>query len=308
MNRLQKKCLLGATLLLLHALPLLIFMVGTAFFNKPDPISEAHIIEIIPSAIVTDGATGGGNPVAASRAAEPATQAAPAPAPQPEPVQRAPEPEPTPRPQPRVEIPKPTPVVKEAPVIPETKRVVKTPVKPQPKPVADKPKVDLGKLVVRDTSQKRKESEKLAQETAEREDRAAQKAHEQRMAAFSKTVGSIRKNLSGATTIETGSGGSGGGVAEMNYADLVLSKYDAAWFAPADVDDNEAIVKARVVIARSGKVISADIIKSSRNGTLDKSVDRALDLKFIAPFPVGSSDSQRTYIINFNLKTKRGIG
>ncbi|MEP6662172.1 MAG: energy transducer TonB [Verrucomicrobiota bacterium] len=63
-----------------------------------------------------------------------------------------------------------------------------------------------------------------------------------------------------------------------------------------------------MVIARSGKVISADIIKGSRDATLDKSVRRALELKFIEPFPAGSKDSQRTYIINFNLKTKRGIG
>jgi hypothetical protein len=39
---------------------------------------------------------------------------------------------------------------------------------------------------------------------------------------------------------------------------------------------------------------------------VDKSVQRTLDrVTFIAPFPEGAKDKQRTYTINFNLKAKR---
>ena len=64
-----------------------------------------------------------------------------------------------------------------------------------------------------------------------------------------------------------------------------------------------------MVIARGGNVISAEVIKGSGNTKLDRSVRHVIEsLRFIHPFPEGSRDSQRTFIINFNLKSKRGIG
>ena len=42
---------------------------------------------------------------------------------------------------------------------------------------------------------------------------------------------------------------------------------------------------------------------------VDSSVQRTLDrIPFIAPFPEGAKEKERTYTINFNLKAKRGIG
>jgi hypothetical protein len=42
---------------------------------------------------------------------------------------------------------------------------------------------------------------------------------------------------------------------------------------------------------------------------VDASVQRTLDrVKFIAPFPEGATEKERTYIINFNLKAKRMLG
>ena len=39
---------------------------------------------------------------------------------------------------------------------------------------------------------------------------------------------------------------------------------------------------------------------------MDASVQKTLDrVTFIAPFPEGTTEKERTYIINFNLKVKR---
>ena len=62
-------------------------------------------------------------------------------------------------------------------------------------------------------------------------------------------------------------------------------------------------------IANNGRVISARIIERSGDGGVDRSVQKTLDrVTEIAPFPDGSTDRERTYIINFNLKAKRLLG
>jgi TonB family protein len=65
----------------------------------------------------------------------------------------------------------------------------------------------------------------------------------------------------------------------------------------------------RVVIHRSGRIISASIEQRSGNAALDRSVQRALDkVRMIKPFPEGSLDQQRTFNIKFVPKFKRSIG
>lgn len=304
MNRLQKKCFIGVALL--HALPLLIAVVGTAFFNKKEKVLDSpRIIELV-NFTVTDGPTRGGS--AASMA--PAPEPIPVPAARPvEPVYQKPAPEPEP-PKPVAEIPKVQPVEKEVVAeLPVPKKVVKTETKPVPapkktvktptKPAPIKRNIDISKPVTINPKEK--------QDSAAAAKAAEQRAREARASAVSGSLSRLGKGLSGSTTIEL-SGGSGG-AAEINYGDLVLKKYDDAWVAPTEVDDDEAVVKARVVIARNGNVISAEISRGSGNSALDGSVRRTLKaLRFIHPFPAGSTDSQRTYIINFNLKSKRGIG
>ncbi len=304
MNRFQKKCLVASALM--HGLLLLVLVVGTAFFNvTPKPV-ESHIIEIVGEPVVTDAKTHGGSPAAATAVSVPEVKPLVEPKPVPaEPVkERAPEPEPPkkveetkPKEEPKKEVVSEIPISKKSTkkVLPEPVSIPKTTTKPAPA----KHLVDISKPTIRNNKEK--------QAAADAAERAAEKrAQAQRLAAVNGSLKNLGKNLSTSTTIEMP--GSGGGQAEVNYGDFVLAKYDAAWIAPAEVDDNEAIVKARVVIARNGNVVSAEIIKASRNATLDKSVRRALELKFIQPFPEGSTDSQRTFIINFNLKSKRGIG
>lgn len=292
MNGFQKKCFVAVAGM--HGLLLLVLIVGTAFLKPEKKIEPSRVITLVNFADVTDGPTRGGGSPAPAPAPVPVVQEVKRPDPIPQPVQRAREPEPKPEP--------PKPIVETKP---EPKKIEPVPrptpvVKPTPEPVKPKRNIDISKTIIRKTPDKRAATEAANKAALERE-------KEQKLAAVTDSLKNIGKNLSSSTSIET-SGFGGDGQAAINYGDLVLSKYDAAWFAPAEVDDNEAIVKARVIIARSGNVISATIIKPSGNAILDQSVRRALELKFIKEFPPGSKDSQRTYIINFNLKSKRGIG
>jgi TonB family protein len=319
MDKLQKKCFVATAIM--HGLLLFVMVVGTAFFNsEKKPVDVPRILEIRDFKL-TDGNThGGGSPTAVAPAPAPApepkpVQPQPTPAPQPVPEVKKVEPEPAPEPkrepvvEPKPKVVEPKNDVSELPVPKKTKttKVEHTP-KPAPKPnpyKSVKRNIDISKPVVRDTRQKEIESQRAAEAAARRA--AEQRARDLR-SAFNGVRKNLENNLSSATTFDS-AGFGGGGIAEVNYGEYVLNEYDNKWIAPAEIDSNEAVVKARVVIARSGRVISSEIIRRSQNPSLDKSVQRALDaVPSVRPFPEGSTDSQRTYIINFNIKSKRGIG
>jgi TonB family protein len=104
-------------------------------------------------------------------------------------------------------------------------------------------------------------------------------------------------------------GPGGGGEVYAPYDQAVRSIYWHAWLPPEDTASDEAVTKATVTIASDGSVLSARILKHSGDASVDRSVQRALDsVTFIAPFPEGAKDKQRTYTINFNLKAKRLSG
>jgi TonB family protein len=93
-------------------------------------------------------------------------------------------------------------------------------------------------------------------------------------------------------------------VAYANYASVVKSVYDAAWVLPDTIAKDENIT-VKVTIASDGTVISSRIITPSGDAPADDSVQRTLDrVKFVAAFPEGSTDKQRTYTINFNPQVK----
>ena len=94
-------------------------------------------------------------------------------------------------------------------------------------------------------------------------------------------------------------------VAYANYASVVKSIYDAAWTLPDTIAKDENVT-VKVTIASDGTVISSRIIERSGDAPVDASVQRALDrVTFVAPFPEGSSDKQRTYTINFNPQSQK---
>jgi TonB family protein len=64
-----------------------------------------------------------------------------------------------------------------------------------------------------------------------------------------------------------------------------------------------------VTIGSDGSVIASRILNRSGDAQVDASVQRTLDrVTFVAPFPDGATEKERTFIINFNLKAKRMLG
>lgn len=84
--------------------------------------------------------------------------------------------------------------------------------------------------------------------------------------------------------------------------------FDQAWQAGtiSRTSPAGALVKARVVVAKDGEVLSSAIIQASGNLEVDQSVQRILDsVKNVGPFPVGVTDKRKTFIISFSAKPKR---
>ncbi|MFZ0829265.1 MAG: energy transducer TonB, partial [Verrucomicrobiia bacterium] len=124
-----------------------------------------------------------------------------------------------------------------------------------------------------------------------------------RARAIRKALQKLKNNLTSATTIDMPGNSS---VAYANYASAVKSIYDEAWTLPDHITNDEEITKVSVTIASDGTVITARIVTPSGDENVDASVQRALErVKEIAPFPEGATDKERTYIINFNPKTKQ---
>jgi TonB family protein len=125
----------------------------------------------------------------------------------------------------------------------------------------------------------------------------------QRARVLRNAIRNLKRNLSPGTTIDMPGNSS---AAYANYADAVKSVYDQAWTLPNAIANDNEIVKVSVTIASDGTVISARIIDSSGDAALDDSVQKTLErVTFIAPFPEGTTDKQRTYTISFNPQIKQ---
>ena len=76
-----------------------------------------------------------------------------------------------------------------------------------------------------------------------------------------------------------------------------------ATFHPGAIN-RDPVVKVRLVIARSGNVLSAQIINNSGVTSWDRAVQKSLDrVKQIAPFPKSISGSKKTFTLNFNSRS-----
>jgi TonB family protein len=283
MNRLQKKCVIatvGAHLLLLT-----ILIVGPAFFNQETKPDNTQLLDVIPANLV-DAAFNSG-----VRGATP---------PPPTPIVTPPPPlppPPTPAVQPTPQPPPPTPVVKPEPtVMDRVKDIFKPAPKPEPvKPAPEKPDPQPHKIQPNLTPVVRTPSKNP---TPVSKPDTSQK----NTAAISSAIRNLRNSLKPGATIEMPGDSS---VAYANYASVVKSIYDAAWTLPDTIAKDENVT-VKVTIASDGTVISSRILERSGDTPVDASVQRALDrVTFVAPFPEGSSDKQRTYTINFNPQIKR---
>ena len=289
MNRLQKKCLIATVGF--HLLLVLTLLFGSAFFVSHQKPDETQLLDVIPANLI-DAAFNSGVKAAQSPAPTPVVP----PQPQPTPVP----------PQPKAEVTPPTPP---APTLVQRVEKLFTPETPKlppddltPKETVSKPKheikVDLTKPVVRNVSK--------ASDTSEAAAREAANEARQRVKAIAAAARAIKENASSATTVEMPGTGS---VSYANYASVVKSVYERAWRTPDDAANDEANTRVSVTIGSDGTVISSRILDPSGDAKVDASVQRTLDnVNFIAPFPDGAKEKEKTFIINFNLKQKRMLG
>ena len=170
------------------------------------------------------------------------------------------------------------------------------PTPPKPKPVKiTKPKPQI-KVNLKPTIRRPDSSKvKAQQEAAER----ARKANAKRQETLNNSINRLSSNLSGSTAVNA----TLGRLAAANYESLIRKKYMDATFHPGAIN-RDPVVKVRLVIARSGNVLSAQIINNSGVTSWDRAVQKSLDLvKHIAPFPKSISGSKKTFTLNFNSRS-----
>ena len=197
----------------------------------------------------------------------PAAPVAPPPAPAP----------PKPKPEPKKIHPKPQP----KPVLPKPKPKKTTP-KPKPKP---KPKIKVNlDSSVRKPDARNTEAEKEAAKRRE---------------ALNRSLNKLDTKLSGRTAVNVPLGR----FASANYESLIRRKYMDATIHPGAIS-GDPVVKVRLVIARSGRVLSASITGQSGVTSWDRAVQKTLDrVKFIKPFPESMKGAQQTFNLNFNSRS-----
>lgn len=279
MNRLQKKCVIATAGF--HLLLLLVLVFGSAFFSPRPKPDDTQLLDVIPVNLI-DAAFNSGVRNATPPAPAPAVVPPPQPAPPTPAVQSVPQP-PAPK---AVVTPPPTLMDKVANIFkPEPKP---EPVKPTPEKTESQPhKIQVNTQIVSRTAPKNPTTTDNSQQTAR---------------AINTAIRNLKKNFSPGTTIDMPGDST---VAYANYASVVKSIYDRAWTLPDTIAGDENIT-VKVTIASDGTVISSHITERSGDAPVDASVQRALDrVTFVAPFPEGSSDKQRTYTINFNPQIKK---
>ena len=201
---------------------------------------------------------------------------------------------------PKVSVTPPT-TTQTKPTPPKPKPVKITKPKPKPTPPKPKPvkitkpkpqiKVNLKPTIRRPDSSK----VKAQQEAAER----ARKANAKRQETLNNSINRLSSNLSGSTAVNAPLGR----LAAANYESLIRKKYMDATFHPGAIN-RDPVVKVRLVIARSGNVLSAQIINNSGVTSWDRAVQKSLDrVKQIAPFPKSISGSKKTFTLNFNSRS-----
>jgi outer membrane biosynthesis protein TonB len=313
MTRVEKKCLIASTGM--HAFLLLMIVFWSAIFVTKEKHLDNPRIRIVPTRFVEAAlAGGGGNPKIPVRDEDVQKGQTLLPTATPTPVQPRPV-EPTPPP------PKPEPKKVQAPeakVEPPKAEPVKKPVKavdlakPADKP-APKFKIDLSELqpVTRAERDKAKEKQQQAEAEARAKSEAVQRANAAREH-LAKELGQTAKDLQlgfqNGTTVDVGGPG---GEAYASYSALVQQAYDSAWQVLPDLSNQDFATLVRVTISREGRVILSQILRKSGNASMDKSVQRALDkvkLMGLPRFPDFIKDSERSFTIEFNLKTKKLVG
>jgi TonB family protein len=248
-----------------HLLLLLILVFGSAFFTPRPKPDDSQVLDVIPANLI-DAAFNSG--VKGAQAPPPT----PIP-PTPKPVVTPPAPQPEPL-KPAIQPPEPVKSTE-----PDTTKPPEHVIKPDLTQVTHVVPKNSTTVKSQDDSQAKLRATAL------------------------KVLLNLKKNFTPATTVAMPGNSS---VSYANYASVVKSFYEQAWTPPDNTDSDDANTKVSVTIASDGTVLTARIITPSGDASVDASVQRTLDrVTFIAPFPEGATEKERTYIINFNLKSKR---
>jgi TonB family protein len=142
-------------------------------------------------------------------------------------------------------------------------------------------------------------------------DTSARPADTRRLQEIEQTLSGLASNVRtrAGQTIAVELSGAGGGEAFTGYESAIFNAYFRAWSAPEDLADRLANVDAKIVVARDGSILSAEIVTRSGHRELDRSVDQALRLVTkLPPFPESAQDAERTFLIRFNLEAKLSTG
>ncbi|RME93124.1 MAG: TonB family protein, partial [Verrucomicrobia bacterium] len=175
------------------------------------------------------------------------------------------------------------------------------PAPPKPEPKPERPRWRPSKEIKVDLTKRTRRPSAAAPAQPRRNTRELARALEESMNRLGRT---FRRGVSFSVP-------GAGGASYANYAAYVRMVYDRAWREPpASQVRAGATVKARIVIARDGTVVSAEIVRPSGDPALDRSVKEALDrVRNIGrPFPAGARDDRRTFILNFNLEARDTTG
>lgn len=282
MNRFQKKCFIMSAGF--HLLLVVILLIGPAFFTSKSKTEDVQTILFLPSKLIDDNKMGGGNPNVKPPPAAAAVVTPPLAKPAPPPEQKA---ERVREPDPPKDVVKPTESLEPSH---EHKRLPQVSTKPVSR--TTNPKV---------TAKQAPEIDPRIQQIAA--------ARKQLARDIRRTAEDIHESASPSTKIEDPDlGPGGGGPSYANYAAWVRTVYENAWVVPEDSATDHGVTKVSVTIRRDGTIVSAQIIKQSGDAQMDASVRRALDrvTTIGRPFPEGDNGKERTYIIPFDLKVKRG--
>ncbi len=203
-------------------------------------------------------------------------------------------------------VPEMTPVVrKPAPSKTDKENEPQTTQKPA---VSSKPSIEPNLKLTKSRDDKGEERAKARQEQMAE---AVRRAGEERTALVDSVASRIGSSLSGGVSVQglsaIGSGVGGDGYA--SYGQVLMSVYQKAWMEPSEIEGNQHAVKTEITVGRDGRVISARVVERCRSEAVNKSVQRALDrVRFIAPFPSGMNDLTKTFLLDFDLQSKRNAG
>jgi TonB family protein len=291
MTRLQKKCFVFSACL--HGLLAGIVFCSAAFRTRPEP-EDLQVLSMIPASLLDRaGGAGGGTPAPRTPAPLPPAAVAPEPAAvvvkhveAPKPREETPAPRPSPRPPP-VETPDP-------------------PHDTQNAQRAAKPVHEIHVSYATASSVKKKQTENA--ETSASSPASEQKRLKQVESSLSQLASGVQTSGADKTIVDVSNIG-GGGESFANYREAIYSIYYHGWITQDSVADQVGGPVARIVVARDGSVLSAELVTPSGDRLLDKSVERVLRLVTkLPPFPKDARDEERTFRIRFNLDAKKASG